>query len=67
MSGTVDKTETENPPLEDFESHSSDTILENIANEINQASTENENLTEELNQVQAQNTLSPSELVLTHE
>lgn len=66
LSGTVDKIETENPPLEDFESPSSDTILENISNEINQASTENENLTEELNQVQAQNTLAASGLVLTH-
>ena len=67
MSGTVDKTETENPPLEDFESPSSDTIMESISNEINQASAENKNLTEELNQVQAQNTLSASELVLTHD
>ena len=57
----------ENPPLDNFESSSCDTILEKISNEINQASTENKNRADELNQVQAQNTLSASGLVLTDE
>ena len=60
MSSTPD---AENLLLDQFESPSSDTVLE-ITNEINQASSDNENLTDELNPVQAQNTLSASELVL---
>jgi len=55
--------DAENLLLDQFESPSSDTVLE-ITNEINQASNDNENLTDELNPVQAQNTLSASELVL---
>ncbi len=61
MSSTPD---AENLLLDQFESPSSDTVLEKITNEINQASNDNENLTDELNPVQAQNTLSASELVL---
>lgn len=64
---TSNKIVVENPPLDNFESSSCDTILEKISNEINQASTENKNRADELNQVQAQNTLSASGLVLTDE